>query len=64
MNIKVRLGWLLFLLLTFHVPVSVAEPVLSSTNTVRIAAAQADDWEETSSGALQEREGLPPIAAS
>ena len=41
MNIKMRPGWLASLLLTFHVLVSVAEPVLSLTNTVRVAAAQA-----------------------
>ena len=31
---------------------------------IRIAAAEAHDWEETSRGSLQESEGLPPIAAS
>jgi len=39
-------------------------PEVKSAVAARIAAAQADDWEEVSSGAVQEREGLPPIAAS
>src|SRR3989475_1819770 len=41
MNIKMPLGWLLPLLLMFHVLVSVAGPGLTPTNTVRVAAAQA-----------------------
>jgi len=45
-------------------PTIVVSPEVKSAVAARIAAAQADDWEETSSGALQEREGLPPIAAS
>ena len=39
-------------------------PEVKSAVAARIAAAQADEWEETSNGAPQEREGLPPIAAS
>jgi len=30
----------------------------------RIAAAEAHDWEETSTGSAHDSEGLPPIAAS
>jgi len=39
-------------------------PEVKSAVAARIAAAQADDWEETSNGAPQEREDVPPIAAS
>src|SRR5437667_509115 len=45
-------------------PVTVMLPKVKSAVAARIAAAQADDWEEASSGSRQEREGLPPIAAS
>ena len=45
-------------------PTIVVSPEVKSAVAARIAAAQADDWEEASSGSRQEREGLPPIAAS
>src|SRR2546427_3364113 len=41
MNIKMRLSWLVSLLLIFHNVNAFAEPGVSPTNTVRIAAAQA-----------------------
>src|SRR2546425_1109481 len=42
MDIRIHFGWLVFLLLLFHISVSFAEPGASPTNTVRIAAAQAE----------------------
>src|SRR3989441_3088425 len=45
-------------------PTIVVSPEVKSAVAARIAAAQADAWEETSSGAVQEREGMPPIAAT
>jgi predicted amidohydrolase len=41
MNTRMRLGWLLPVLVTSHVLISFAEPAVAATNTVRIAAAQA-----------------------
>src|SRR5881392_3970199 len=41
MNVKMRLGWLVSLLLVFHALMPLAEPGVSPTNTVRVAAAQA-----------------------
>src|SRR2546429_183368 len=45
-------------------PTIVVSPEVKSAVAARIAAAQDDDWEETSRGAVQERERVPPIAAS
>jgi len=45
-------------------PTIVVSSEVKSAVAARIAAAQADDWEETSSVALAEREGMPPIAAT
>jgi cell division protease FtsH len=53
------------LLLGETVPPSiVVSPEVKSAVAARIAAAEANDWEETSSGSVQESEGLPPVAAS
>jgi cell division protease FtsH len=45
-------------------PVVVVSPEVKSAVAARIAAAQAHDWEETSTGTANDSEGLPPIVAS
>src|SRR6202521_4232000 len=45
-------------------PVMVVSPEVKSAVAARIAAAEAHDWEDTSSGSAHESETLPPIAAS
>jgi cell division protease FtsH len=45
-------------------PVVVVSPEVKSAVAARIAAAEAHDWDETSSGSASESEGLPPVAAS
>ena len=45
-------------------PTVMVSPEVKSAVAARIAAAEADDWEETSSGSVQESDGLPPMAAS
>jgi len=45
-------------------PVVVVSPEVKSAVAARIAAAQANDWDETSSGSANDSEGMPPIAAS
>src|SRR3989442_1613350 len=45
-------------------PTIVMSPEVKSAVAAPIAAAQADAREETSSGAVQESEGMPPIAAT
>jgi cell division protease FtsH len=45
-------------------PVIVVPPEVKSAVAARIAAAEARDWEDTSSGSAHEGETLPPIAAS
>src|SRR5438128_11119386 len=45
-------------------PTIVVSPEVKSAVAARLGAAPADDWEEASSGSRQEREGLPPMAAS
>jgi hypothetical protein len=53
------------LLLEETIPVTViGNEVKESAVAARIAAAQAHDWEEPSSGSAQDSEALPPIAAS
>jgi cell division protease FtsH len=44
-------------------PVIVVTPEVKSAVAARIAAAQAHDWEEPSSGSAHDNEGMPPIAA-
>jgi hypothetical protein len=39
-------------------------PEVKSAVAARIAAAEANDWEEPSSGSSPDSEGLPPIAAT
>jgi cell division protease FtsH len=45
-------------------PVTVVSPEVKSAVAARIAAAEAHDWDDTSSGSAHESETLPPIAAS
>ncbi|MDQ6711995.1 MAG: ATP-dependent zinc metalloprotease FtsH [Candidatus Dormibacteraeota bacterium] len=45
-------------------PVVVVAPEVKSAVAARIAAAEANDWDETSSGSSHDSEGMPPIAAS
>ncbi len=45
-------------------PLMVVSPEVKSAVAARIAAAEAHDWEDTSSGSAHESETLPPIAAS
>ena len=53
------------LLLEETIPVAVvATEVTESAVTARIAAAQARDWEESSSGSAPDSDASPPIAAS
>jgi cell division protease FtsH len=53
------------LLLEDTVPsVVVVSPEVKSAVAARIAAAEANDWEELSSGSAHDSEGLPPIAAT
>src|SRR5438309_1707776 len=53
------------LLLGEAVPPTIAvSPEVKSAVAARIAAAEAHDWEETSSGSANDSEGLPPIAAT
>ena len=44
-------------------PLIVVSPEVKSAVAARIAAAEAHDWEEPSSGSAHDSEGLPPLAA-
>jgi cell division protease FtsH len=45
-------------------PIIVVSPEVKSAVAARIAAAEADDWEEPSSESAHDSEGLPPLAAT
>jgi cell division protease FtsH len=45
-------------------PVVLVSPEVKSAVAARIAAAEANDWEEPSSGSSHDSEGLPPVAAT